>query len=229
MDCSLLGSSVYRISQARIGVDCQFHLQGSSQPRDWNHVSHIGRWILCHWATGKPFTIAWVKYFLKIIHVLALFLCSPKHSCGILNAFILDINKLGTLQGNLSSSLGLDTKVVLCVILSKCTLYLLTISYFKVSESYSNWSLYWELWVLSIHKHHYLPKFTFLYMILTLSGKLERHHSVSLKIIIFLKLQRMCLLWKKTYLCCVFISPRAIKHCVLVLYQKCLHSMILFI
>ena len=135
MDCSLLGSSVYGISQARILEWIAISIsRGSSQPRDRNRVSHIG---ITTEPPGKPFTTAWVKYFLKIFHVLALLLCSPKHSCGFLNTFILDINKLRTLQGNLSSSLGLDTEVVLCIILSKCTLYLLTISYFKVSESYS--------------------------------------------------------------------------------------------
>ena len=133
--CSLLGSSVYGISQARILEWIAISIsRGSSQPRDRNRVSHIG---ITTELPGKPFTIAWVKYFLKIFHVLALLLCSPKHSCGFLNTFILDINKLRTLQGNLSSSLGLDTELVLCIILSKCTLYLLTISYFKVSESYS--------------------------------------------------------------------------------------------
>ena len=131
MDCSLLGSSVYGISQARILEWIAISIsRGSSRPRDRNRVSHVG---ITTEPPGKPFTIAWVKYFPKIIHVLALLLCSPKHSCGLLNAFIWDINKLGTLQGNLSSSLGLDTEIALCIILSKRTLYLLTISYFKVS------------------------------------------------------------------------------------------------
>ena len=27
--------------------------RGSSQPRDWIHVFHIGRWVLYHWATRE--------------------------------------------------------------------------------------------------------------------------------------------------------------------------------
>ena len=49
MDCSLLGSSVHGILQARIleWVAISF-TRGSSQPRDRTHVSCIGRWILYH-------------------------------------------------------------------------------------------------------------------------------------------------------------------------------------
>jgi len=48
------GSSVHGISQARIlkWVTISFS-GGSSQPRDWTHISCIGRWILYHWATGE--------------------------------------------------------------------------------------------------------------------------------------------------------------------------------
>ena len=53
MDCSLPGSSVHGISQARIleWVVISFY-KGSSQPRDWtciSFVSCIGRQILYHW------------------------------------------------------------------------------------------------------------------------------------------------------------------------------------
>ena len=46
MDCSLPGSSVHGISQARIleWVAVSFS-RGSSQPRDQIHVSYIGKWI----------------------------------------------------------------------------------------------------------------------------------------------------------------------------------------
>ena len=46
-DCSPPGSSVHRISQARIleWVSISFS-RGSSQPRDQTHVSSIGRWVL---------------------------------------------------------------------------------------------------------------------------------------------------------------------------------------
>ena len=55
MDCSLPGSSVHGIIPARIleWVAISFS-KGSSQHRDWTHVSWgscFGRWILNHWAT----------------------------------------------------------------------------------------------------------------------------------------------------------------------------------
>ena len=51
MYCSPPGSSVHRISQARLQerVAISFS-RGSSQNRDWTHVFCIGRWILYHWA-----------------------------------------------------------------------------------------------------------------------------------------------------------------------------------
>ena len=58
MDCSLPGSSVHVISQARIleWVAILFS-RGSFWPRDWTRFSFIscfGRWILYQWAPGKP-------------------------------------------------------------------------------------------------------------------------------------------------------------------------------
>ena len=54
MDCSLPVSSIYGISQARIleWVTISFS-RGSSRPRDWTHVSFIGRWLLTTEPTGK--------------------------------------------------------------------------------------------------------------------------------------------------------------------------------
>ena len=54
MDCSLPGSSVHGISQARIleGVAI-FFSRGSPWPRDRTCVSNIGRWILYHSATRQ--------------------------------------------------------------------------------------------------------------------------------------------------------------------------------
>ena len=54
MDCSPPGYSVHEISQARIleWVAISFS-RGSSQPRDFTHVSCIGRQILYHWATWE--------------------------------------------------------------------------------------------------------------------------------------------------------------------------------
>ena len=55
MDCSLLGSSVRGISQARISkwVAIPFSW-GSFWPKDWTCISCTGRWILNPWATGIP-------------------------------------------------------------------------------------------------------------------------------------------------------------------------------
>ena len=55
MDCSLPGSSIHWISQARIleWVAISFS-RGSSWHRDQTHASHIGRWVLYHWATKLP-------------------------------------------------------------------------------------------------------------------------------------------------------------------------------
>ena len=51
VDCSLPGSSVHRISQARILEWVAISASsGSSQPRDWTHISCAGRRVLHHWA-----------------------------------------------------------------------------------------------------------------------------------------------------------------------------------
>ena len=52
--CSLPGSYVHGVSQARIleWVANSFS-RGSSRLRDWTQVSCIGRWILYHWATRE--------------------------------------------------------------------------------------------------------------------------------------------------------------------------------
>ena len=56
VDCSLPGSSVHRVLQARI-LECGAisYSRGSSQPRDWTLVSCFGRWVLYHCTTwGAP-------------------------------------------------------------------------------------------------------------------------------------------------------------------------------
>ena len=57
MDCSMPGSSIHGIPQARIlGWVAIFFSRGSYQPRDWTQVSWvscIGRWILYCWAIGE--------------------------------------------------------------------------------------------------------------------------------------------------------------------------------
>ena len=66
MDCSLPGSSVHGILQARIleRVAIPFS-RGSSQPRDWTHVLlwllHC-RQILHCWATGEAKKKSWSKF-----------------------------------------------------------------------------------------------------------------------------------------------------------------------
>ena len=57
MDCSMLGSAVHGIYQARIlewvAISSS---RGSSWPRDWPRISFlswISRWILYHWATWE--------------------------------------------------------------------------------------------------------------------------------------------------------------------------------
>ena len=56
MDCSLPGSSVHGVLQARIldWVAISFS-RGSSWIRSWTHISCIGRRILYPWATGDTF------------------------------------------------------------------------------------------------------------------------------------------------------------------------------
>ena len=54
IECSPLGSSVHGILQARILEWVSlFFSRGSSWPRDWTHISCIGRRILYHWAIRK--------------------------------------------------------------------------------------------------------------------------------------------------------------------------------
>ena len=70
MDCSLPGSSVHGIFQARIleWVAISFS-RGSSQPRDQTHDCCIGRRILCHWTTREAQErvasdkCRWLNYF----------------------------------------------------------------------------------------------------------------------------------------------------------------------
>ena len=60
VDCSLPGSSVHGISQARVleWVAISFS-RGSSWPRDWTCISCVGRQILYHWATREAQTLLW--------------------------------------------------------------------------------------------------------------------------------------------------------------------------
>ena len=53
MDCSLPGFSVCGTSQARILELVAISFSKGSRPKDWTHISCIGRWILDHWATWE--------------------------------------------------------------------------------------------------------------------------------------------------------------------------------
>ena len=54
VDCSTPGSSVHGISQARILEWVAIpSFRGSSRPRDWTHVSCIGRLVLYQWASRE--------------------------------------------------------------------------------------------------------------------------------------------------------------------------------
>ena len=51
-DCSLPGSSVCGILQARIlELVAISYFRGSSQPKDQTYISCIGRWVLYHWSS----------------------------------------------------------------------------------------------------------------------------------------------------------------------------------
>ena len=57
MNCSLPGSSVHGVSQARtLEWVALSYSRRSSWPRDWNHITCIGRWILYYWATWEALT-----------------------------------------------------------------------------------------------------------------------------------------------------------------------------
>ena len=64
MNCSLLGSSVYGILQARI-------LEWVAMPssRDWNRVSCLGRWILYHSTTWEAPILCWKQYLFPSVCV----------------------------------------------------------------------------------------------------------------------------------------------------------------
>ena len=65
MDCSPPGPSVQGISQAKIPEWVAISLcRGSSQPRDWTHVSCVGRQTLYRWAKREvpvlfPIALTW--------------------------------------------------------------------------------------------------------------------------------------------------------------------------
>ena len=50
-------AAIYGVAQSRTWLSDSTELNwtsmGSSLPMNWAHVSYIGRWILCHWATWE--------------------------------------------------------------------------------------------------------------------------------------------------------------------------------
>ena len=69
MDCSLPGSSVHGISQARIleWVAISFS-RGSSRPRDQTSISCIGRWIIYHCTTWEAPSKGWFPFMVITKH-----------------------------------------------------------------------------------------------------------------------------------------------------------------
>ena len=79
VDCSSPASCAHGIFQARIveWVTTSYS-RGSSQPRDWNHVScifRICRWILYRWATGAAQIVAgvWQIHVLLVVELSEIF------------------------------------------------------------------------------------------------------------------------------------------------------------
>ena len=112
-NCSPPGSSVHGISQAIIleGIAISFS-KGSTLPRDWAHVSCIGRQILYHWATREThrcvgiYVNMWIRKYVSIcghmfmhwcIHAgasqVALVVKSPPANAG-------DIRDAGSIPGS---------------------------------------------------------------------------------------------------------------------------------
>ena len=76
VDCSPPGSSAHGIFPARIlEWGAMSSSRGSSQPREWNRVSCIGRWVLHHWATREaiwypfPWQMPWSTMLCFLVSV----------------------------------------------------------------------------------------------------------------------------------------------------------------
>ena len=71
MDCSLPGSSVHEILQARVlEWVAMASSWGSSQPRDQTQVSHIAGGFFTYWATSETLVNGIVLYYLWIFNLL---------------------------------------------------------------------------------------------------------------------------------------------------------------
>ena len=82
MDCSQPGSSLHGIFQARklewIAISFS---RGSPRSRDRTYISCTGRWILYHWATGKPSLSLTGCYRLNVYVATKSIFWSPKPQC----------------------------------------------------------------------------------------------------------------------------------------------------
>ena len=83
MDCSLPGSSVHGISQARIleQVAISFS-RGSSRPRDRTRFSCIGRWTLYHGATGVACMLSYGEKIRQVTRKSHFYNNSNNINCG---------------------------------------------------------------------------------------------------------------------------------------------------
>ena len=84
MDCSLPGSSVHGIFQARVleWVAISFY-RGSSQPRDWTPVSHIAGRCFIIWATREALCILKQRSIKNVIYGVVLH--TWLHTCQLRN------------------------------------------------------------------------------------------------------------------------------------------------
>ena len=97
LDCSSPGSSVHGIFQARILEWVAISLfRGSSQTRDWTHVSCTDRWILHPWAKLAVFWLFFKAFVLRGI------------SCSVLSSTMKRFMQRGTA---VSRQQGARTKV----------------------------------------------------------------------------------------------------------------------
>ena len=114
MDYSLLGSSLYGISQARIleWVALSFS-KGSSLPRDQTHVSCISRQILYGWATREALLCISLVYNLLSIQAVK-WTENMNQDNAIISQFK-QTSSLAALLTNLTASWKYDTETLMIV------------------------------------------------------------------------------------------------------------------
>ena len=120
--CSSPGSSVPGIFQARIleWVAISFS-RGSFQPRDWTHISFIGRWILYCWVTREDlfYVYALEIFYWKIVFLFCialmhkytavyLYACTFHKAYKLSWSFVLYISLFGSFSSSLLSSICLS-------------------------------------------------------------------------------------------------------------------------